>query len=270
MVKVTDMDTKKPEFSLKGEIKKRRTQEIVRSFEARDVAKARGEPTLQALLGNDRSSSPGQPASLSPKRTSSTITLPVMPPPSPTTPQQTGPFSRTGTLPARSLRHVLRGRYALVGIAMTLVLVIAGAGLILSRANVRPVPTGLPVVRAADVVAYLKQVGVPVVRARELAVPNVNWKAAQEFQIDVASSGSTGTFIILSYASRQHAIPDIVSAQHNTTYRQWKLTTGSNLVLLTSPETDPTVGGQVQQQVLHYLLPTTEPADKSDHRTGQP
>jgi hypothetical protein len=155
---------------------------------------------------------------------------------------------------------------AAVGLVM---LVCTGTLLIVSNSQpaATPTPLPLPVVKASDVIAYFKNAGVTISSTREIAASNADWAASQEIQFNVQLGQDKGQFLILSYESTERKVPDVFKASNSPRFKTWQLTTASNIVLLTAPETNPALLATLQSHLTQYLvapyrnfLPTATPS----------
>jgi len=226
------MGNDEQKFSLKGQINKRKTQEMLRAIEDQRIARVNCEPTLKALVGDKRQTSETQSVQSDPRRTTGTMKSPPTITSAAVKTQQAARVSQMIAITYPAPKRFLRIWLALGAAAVALLILIVSVSTLFMMSNA-PSPTKsavipLPVLSAADVINQLKSRGVSVVSSHEFAVPSSIWKANQEFQINVTNQGNNGVFIILSYPSKAYTIPDIIRARNSATFKEWQLTTGSN------------------------------------------
>ena len=276
---MTDKDQKdgKSGFSLQGEIKKRKTQEMQRAIDQQRVT----DPRRTSQTTNAASTAPDprrasqtmptvQPAA-QPRR--QTQTNAAVPDPRRTS-QVTGITKRVTQTAAMPVIHSRRN-LMIAGIATFLAVMVLGGTFLLARSSVNtvsPTPTPmsvLPTVSANDVVNYLRQANVPISNLRQLPVDSAAWLATEEIQFDIQRSGGKATFLVLSYASPDRAISDDFRAKANAKFKDWQITPISNILVFTSPDAAPDIKTEMGSHLTSYLLapyrpflptPTAQPA----------
>jgi hypothetical protein len=216
---MSNNDLNGKEWTLKQELQKRKTQQILRDIQAKQ-----GPLTLYS----------GQPYGHETPPSESQISRP---------PQVTtlslvkARMSRSGLRPSTTRLGVLsvakRRKIIAVVSAAAILLVCFIVTLIVSP----QVPTlaALPRVSIAQAVNYLKQGGVPIADLKQLAVPSQTWHANEGVQFSTSEGNSKATFIILSYDSPGHASLDAFKASHTEPFRKWTLSQIANVLVLTSP-----------------------------------
>ncbi len=255
---MSDTDQKSSKFSLKGEIQKRKTQELARQIEERKAAAARGEGQLGAV--DPRRTTQTTPAvrsgSVAPKQAPQTVdprrTTQARRAVKPSSHAQ----SRSSLIP-----KLTRGQKSLLiagTAAILIVFVCMGTtAIIADKANVTPTLAPLPIVSASNVIAYLKKVDVPITGDRELAIPAGSWRASQEIEFKVRRADKSGLFIILSYKSSDHKITDIFRASGRL--KNWKMLDVANILMFVSPDSEQGIREEISSHIIQYLLAPYRP-----------
>ncbi len=262
-------EANKTDFSLQGEIKKRKTQEIQRVIEDKRIAAARGavlpkHDAPQTTQARDVGPSQADTTKRATQVSRAVSTSPDRPARARTTSQSVTSDKRATQihpLPRRRLKQSQK-IYAIVSVATLLIMMVCASTLIVaSNTSVQPTATllPLPIMSANEVVAYLKKSGIPIINAQEYAVPNESWQAHQEIQFDVYRGAAKGTFIVLSYPSSESKVPDIFRAGYSGKFREWKLIEASNILILISPETSQDLKNDMGSHITQLLLAPYRP-----------
>jgi hypothetical protein len=109
----------------------------------------------------------------------------------------------------------------------------------------------LPTTDTASAIRYLKQAGVPISEIKTFAAPNATWNAREEIQFVVSRWNEKGIFVMLRYDSPAAAGLDAFKATYHTKFARWKLVQLSNLLVLSSPETNPLLNNELEG-VMHF------------------
>jgi hypothetical protein len=147
----------------------------------------------------------------------------------------------------------------IVGVVLVGLFALVCVGTAVVTNNLRAAPTltptnvVLPMITARDVLDYLIKAGVPVFNVRDVAVPSDQWDASQGLQFDVQFGNSRGVFIILSYLNPDFAAADAFEAEVDDFYGPWDVFSLSNIVVLSTPETAPSVDREIFSHVTTYL-----------------
>jgi hypothetical protein len=125
--------------------------------------------------------------------------------------------------PSRRIRvHFSKQGLLVLGISLFIVLMCMST-LLLRPSDVSTASTPtygmLPTVSARDLLAQLKQVGVPIAAVRQFQPPDANWNAQEEIQFNVERGQDKGLFIVLSYGSMEEAGHDAFRATLDNKYQ---------------------------------------------------
>src|SRR5262245_46767714 len=228
----------KSKRTLKDELQKRKTQQIRREIEARQVSQTvrPGQPTREVAPSHR----PPVPPAGAHKRTTQTTAV------SPTTERRFG----LSIWPLRPRTAIVMAGTAAVILLLLMVVLLTGGN------NPAPTPAqvALPIVAAQDVVNYLKMAGVPVSGLRAFRVPNETWQANQEFQFDVLRGDQKGLFLLLSYPSPRLTSRDSFSVRLSSRFKSWQQISISNILLLISPDSAKPIGDEVASHLSQYLV----------------
>ncbi len=226
------------EWSLKKEIKKRKTQTILRALEAREVQ----TPLLHESFRIPARLTP-TPADLTPPRPLSPIT----------------PASRRATQAKRATRPSVGWTYrqkrtAILATILIVTVCLITASVAVSLPSSQSGLPPLPTTSTGDFIHYLGAAGFPVTNLRAFTVPNAEWNAQEEIQFEVHREGEMGLFVVLSYASPAQAGLDAFKASYDHKFQQWDVIQISNILLLTSPETSGTLNAGIAEGLAQYLV----------------
>src|SRR4051812_39285798 len=206
------MSDEPPRRSLKDEIQKRKTQEMLRAIESKTTQTAPPRGTGPLSLDTPPKRQTGSLAGAEPKRTTQTIVTP----------------------PARP---IWASRKALIAVAAALLTsVVCISTLALTATTATPptstlaTPIVLPKVRALEAVNYLKRAGMPVTGLRAFPMPGNIWQASEELQFNVEHDNSKGIFVILSYDTTGRLAGDVMTVLSRPNFQNWTYTTISNLL----------------------------------------
>jgi hypothetical protein len=114
--------------------------------------------------------------------------------------------------------------------------------------------TPLPVADTVNVIRYLKEAGVPIADVKTFAVPNAMWNAREEIQFVISRRNEKGTFVMLTYVSSAEAGIDAFKATYHPKFARWKLIQISNLLVLSSPETNSLLSSELANHLNRYLV----------------
>lgn len=277
-------DNKQPpdkKFSLEQEMKKRKTQEILRSVESK-----RGQtgPLTPPATDAKRQTGPLNPPGGQARRTQ---TGPLTPPAASNPARMSQPMkaasptsdARRATLSIPSLNRgpltVAQKRILIGGIAgLLLAALCAITGILLSN-NTPEAAAGLPEtpgMTASKVIEHFIDLGVPIsdVQAvqteRELKVFNY---ARQRLEFRVTRGADTGRFYLLGFGSQTTANFTAFNLRADPTYKTWTRLQGGNILLLISPATADSLKSELSSHFTQFLLapyipflPTATPAPK--------
>jgi hypothetical protein len=277
-----DFPPDKGAFSLKKEIHKRQTQAMQKALEEKRASKTiqpentpfANKPLPPPAWKRATQESSAQPstAPADPRRTQTVRTTQTA-----QTVQAARPIAApkraTQSIPAVGTarpRFALGRRQSLIAIAAAGLVLLVCTGTLLIASNpqpsVTPTPIPLPAVKASDVIAYFQKAGVTISSTREIPASNPDWAASQEIQFSVQVGQEKGQFIILSYDNAERKVPDVFKASNSAKFKTWQLTTASNILLLTAPETNPALLAALQSHLTQFLvapyrdfLPTATP-----------
>src|SRR5258708_5896088 len=238
---------RKPQKSLKDELAKRKTQEIQRIIEQKQIDRARGGmPSDVDLPSAAQMVAFSAQPTLDIRRTTQTTVI-------------NAPFKpRNSRLSAKQTR-VLIGT-----VAATLSLIVCAVSVLLftnqptNAAMAMPALAALPVVSAGDVVAYLKKADFPVSNVRSLAVTGDQWLATEETHVEAQQGTHKGLFVILSYPSADQKVPDIFKAARGK-FKTWKVISASNILILVSPDTAPALSQALGSHIAQYIFAPYRP-----------
>ncbi len=208
-----------PEWSLRKEVKKRKTQELERQLAAKALPdplrphKQSSGRSLRVLLPSNavrkllrRETPKTAPAS---KRASQMLEV------------------VTGEPPERWTRRQRRVAMAAVMLMISVCLFTSTLAWqsVAQSASFKPIPTS----NTTNVVSYLTSAGVPVTNLRMFSGPNSTWSAREIIQFDVSRFRSSGTF-------------------------DWKLTQISNILVFAAPGTTPQLATDINSHLTQFLV----------------
>jgi hypothetical protein len=239
-----------PEWSLRKEIKKRKTQELARQIEAKHGIK-RWRPVIHsAIHTSDVPSSLVQPSAK--KRRLNRVRR---------TGADNDPLSRrtsqllavvTGEKPERWNRR--QRRTAMIAAMLVVSICLFTSALVgqptAQSAALRPLPTA----HTGDVISYLRRAGLPLTGLRTFSVPNSTWNAREVVQFDIVLVGDRGTFLVLSYDSLPQAGVDAFKAAFHPKFKDWTLTQISNILVLAAPGATSRLISRVSNYLSQYLV----------------
>lgn len=241
--------------SLKGALKKRKTQEIDRVIEARrmEVSRSVQAPANEVKRSSQVTSAVPPASSTEPKRASQTVVqaTPAADPKRTTT--QMAALVQPGL--NRPQKRLLIG--AVVGVVV--VVAVLAISLFGTSSSAAPAPTDipLPLVSANDVISYLKKVGVPISNVRTLPTAGSFWQAKQQIEFDVQRDKDKGSFIVLSYASVQQSTGDELNVSlsgNRGKYKNWQTIQLSNIIVAIPPDTSPNLSKEIGSHLYSYLI----------------
>ncbi len=250
------MSEPRGKWSLQHEIKKRKTQELLRTLEAKQVRTASPVPR--------RPTAPAPQPGTSPKPVARVIPAS----------QRTTQVARVVSAPSRLTRRQRRLAVIATICAVTICLLSGLVADSLPPAQPRLAP--LPTTSVTNLVGYLQQVGVPLGALQTFAVPNDTWGAKEEVQFDVYGgrvgrvTNDKGVFVVLRYDSLVRRSLDAFKAAFNPKFKSWKQMQVSNLLVLASPDTAEPLVAEIASHLTQYLIapyrsfiPTATPGKSS-------
>ena len=223
-----DEQTPKKAWSLRQEVKKRKTQTIQQSI----YVKGSGQL-------------PPVAPSVKPNVLRSTQTVQHVPQPS---------SSATPSLPRLTLNR--RQNLILATSASLLSLLCLGSILLFNSLNMPGTPTikPLPITDMNSVLEQLKGIGIPIAAIQTLPASNSNWNAQQAIQVDVGQSKER--LLVLSYDSSAQASRDGFRIRSREPFQQWHILQISNVLILASLETPPDVIAEISSLLTaHFIAP---------------
>jgi hypothetical protein len=218
--------------SLQQEIKKRKTQELLRTLEAK--------PPSQPIAPKQTPTASAPQSNATGERST-----------------QATPINKRTTQIAPSIMPGWTKRQKQVAVAATIlaITVCIFTGLIANGLpTAQPPLKPLPRASVGNLLDYLESVNVPIDNLQTLSVPNETWDAREEIQFSVNQNDGQGIFIVLSYDSPSKAIMDSFKVTFHQKFKTWKLMLVSNILLLASPETAQTLVAELASHVTQYLI----------------
>ncbi len=233
----------KKDFSLHDQIKKRKTQEILRGIEAQKVIRAtgthpsvEGEPAIPAspltsLSTGSQSQQPTSSRSGDPRRTTQVAALPS----AARQTHQIKVISSWAGTPHMTLSRRQRQRLIAV-IATVLIMSICGV-VALTAANLPPqanMPTyaALPTANAEQVLSYLKDVGLHLANVTRLNAPDDPWHAQEQINFVATIGTASGHFTLLTYYTHAAQNKDYGTLMLDPRYKSWSFVERANVLLL--------------------------------------
>jgi len=233
------MTVQQPEkFSLNQEIKKRKTQEMLRVIETRQTTRpsaSRSSVSLQSATATAQVIEPKRtPAVATPARSAQTLSV------------------SKPSYPRRQQELAIIGISALLIVAVCL----GTAFLVRQASEILPTITVVPLLAASaqESVNSLVAAEIPVSNLRSLTVPDAAWNAQQGVQFDVLTGNDKGVFILLSYASPAQASIDLFRTSHAPRFKTWRTAQIANILLLSSPDTKQQLSTQVATHLTQMLV----------------
>lgn len=216
------MSDRQDDWSLRKEIKKRKTQQA---------------PSTPPPAGSAAQSS-----------APSKSTAPLPPPPIP----------RPRAEPPSELPKPRRNtRLPLIIGAIALVVLIVSVLVLLTSPSSAPVQPTLSYelikFRAEDVIEYLRRAGVPLSDLRTLDVPSPVFSAAQGFQFLVVRGDQVGAYIVLSYDPEEELGRNALTLRTDPTYKDWRTFTAANIRVLFRPNNTPALDGEIESHLISLL-----------------
>jgi hypothetical protein len=263
---VSDQD-QKPKRSLQSEIQKRKTQEIQRQIETNQKQRTQGRSVSDTNKPGLASKPNGQaPSVLRPAVPSSTDARRV-----------TQTFTRASDASVTAPRRFTRSQIRLLAGVLVTVLILTGVMgplLLATNATVTLTPTfaPLPIVQASHVIDHLKTAGWAVNDIREFPVPNELWHGHQELQFEVSQGPDKGLVLLITYASNEQKVPDLALSTTSDKFKQWRVITLSNVIVLISPETSQALQNQLSVELTKLLVVPYRPflSSPTPNVTGTP
>ncbi len=228
-----------PEWSLKQEIQKRKTQEILRALEAREIK------TPLPSVSQSKTTIP-VPASSNPLPFPHRLAL-------------LGPMGKPRILATRT-GHTFSAwtkRQKQIAIVATILLItvcLVTVGVVIDQPFPQSTLPALPAVSSNEFITYLQRAGVIVSNLRIFTVPNARWNAKQEIQFEAYHGGAKGVFVILSYPSPAQAGTDAFKATYDPKFSQWNVTQISNVLVLAAPSTSSPFNAEIASHLTQYLV----------------
>jgi hypothetical protein len=217
------MSDRQDDWSLRKEIKKRKTQQTP---SAPPPARSAPEPPAPS-----KSAAPLPPPPI--RRT--TVETP---PPEPSKPR-------------RNLRPLL-----IIG-ALAFVVLIASTFALLTITTDAPVQPTLSYdfikFRAEDVIEYLRRAGVPLSDLRTLNVPSPIFSATQGFQFLVVRGDQVGAYIVLSYDPEEELGRNALTLRSDPTYKDWRTFTAANIRVLYRPNNASALDVEIESHLTSLL-----------------
>jgi hypothetical protein len=232
------MNHQPPRWSLAKEIKKRKTQEVLRAVESRHIQTAR-------------------PLKLS--RTTTQMSIAREPQVIPKCITQTVLESKRTTQVVRVVGHAAHWTRRQKQIAALGAILITSVCFITTLvATSQPISqtalSPLPTTRTGDLIRYLRSVGVPIANLQTFTVPNAMWSANEEVRFDVQQWNGKGIFVVLSYDSPAQVGIDAFKATYDQKFKNWNLVQVSNALVLSSPDTVQSLSAEIASHVTQYLI----------------
>ena len=233
-----------PEWSLRKEVKKRKTQELERQLAAKALPdplrphKQSSGRSLRVLLPSNavrkllrRETPKTAPAS---KRASQMLEV------------------VTGEPPERWTRRQRRVAMAAVMLMISVCLFTSTLAWqsVAQSASFKPIPTS----NTTNVVNYLSNAGLPVTNLRVFSGHNSTWSAREIVQFDVSRFRSSGTFLVLTYDSPAQEGIDAFKSTFNPKFKDWKLTQISNILVFAAPGTTPQLATDINSHLTQFLV----------------
>jgi hypothetical protein len=257
-------------FSLEQEMKKRKTQEILRSVETKrnqtGPLPSSSTETKRAQTGPLPSSTvkrPAQTGSLS--SSSSGRATQTMRPAAPT--ESTGSTVKL----TKAQRRILIGSASAI---LLLVLVLVLSGLVAASPTATEVAAlpEVPNVNAGSVLGKLIDVGVPISEVQEAKPPDgfadIWVKAEQKRQFTVTRGQEKGRFILLSFANADDASDASFKAAFYKGYKDWGNLHLGNMLFLVSPGTPESLRSELASHITQILLVPAVPYYPTATRTS--
>jgi hypothetical protein len=164
-------------------------------------------------------------------------------------------------------------QYLLFGVAglVAVLTVLIVLNVVASNGGSAAVPTitptyGPPVlVTNRDVLEHLRKMGIPVSDAKAAAAPM--WKAKQETGFNVrGKDNKVSRYIVLYFETLENADAALFNVPLDSRWKDWKLQTLSNMILLAAPDADPAYSTEIFSHLTTFFavsypgfLPTATP-----------
>jgi hypothetical protein len=257
-------------FSLRDEMKRRKTAELNREIAQRQQTKTQSAaPVGPAAQPLKPISKPAKPAD---RPSSGSVIRPITPPPPDfrrTTVQAAVPDAvRVATKPFQNLTRQQKITLTAVGAAALIVFVLVGS-LVLAGSSSPSEPAGtpstptlqaMPLSDVDSVIRYFKDVGVPILGLRpyDLSTSQV-WHAKAGYQFTVQRGNDRGDFILLGYDTAKQAEADVFGVLEQAKYKKWNIQTLSNITLISPPETAASIQSEMLSHFQQYLFAPYRP-----------
>lgn len=234
------MSEKDPNWSLRKEIEKRKTQQTP----AQPSSQRPAPPPPPSRQTGNLPSTPPQPS----RRTTTTT-----PPPAP---RQTQSYTRSSE-PEKPRR---RSAVAL-GLGIGLIGGLIVLALILIPAITAP-PPATPTAaanldtlnfRARDVIEYLQFAEVPLFELRQVDVPNNDWLADEGYSFIVRRGDQTATYFVFSYDPPGRITGEKLRRASHPRYSEWKAFSLANIMAVSSPESSQTIVDEINSHLTSML-----------------
>ncbi len=241
-----EADSGNNKFKLKDELQKRKTQETRRTMVADQVKRAQG----------------GSPPRSDAKRTAQTAPL------VPSKPSVIKPLARSSRQAPSppSYQSITRNQkiWLTVVIAGALVILVGMASISLASSHaavaLSPTPWSAPQnVDMASVLAYLAQVGLPPTNVRQYDPTSNRWHAQDEREFDLVQGTNKADVIVLTYPSRDKAIPDTFGMSKSAKFKDWHWMTLANVTVLVSPDTEAGLRNEIFGHITQFIMAPNHP-----------
>lgn len=234
------MSEKDPNWSLRKEIEKRKTQQTP----AQPSSQRPAPPPPPSRQTGNLPSTPPQPS----RRTTTTT-----PPPAPRQTQSYTPSSE----PERPRR---RGAVA-AGLGIGLIGGLVVLALVFIPAITAP-PPATPTAainldtlnfKARDVIEYLQFAQVPLFELRAVDVPNSDWLADEGYSFIVRRGDQTATYFVFSYDPPGRITGEKLRLPSHPRYGEWKAFSLANVMAVSNPESSQTIVDEINSHLTSML-----------------
>jgi len=254
---MSNLGSENRDFKLKGEIQKRKTQEMQRAIVADQVSRAQGQsPSTAAAKRITQTAAvvPEIPSVIRPITRSHARKSPI-------------PAYQRATQVAPAVRTQLTRRQKLwitIGITGGLIVLVSLGTISMASSytavELTPTPWATPAdVDSASLMAYLVKVGLPPMNFRQYDPKTNGWHAQDEHEFDLLQGENKADVIILTYSSHDTAQPDTFGLSRNAKLKNWRWMTLANVVVLVSPDTERGFGSAIFGHIAQLIMAPNHP-----------
>jgi hypothetical protein len=233
-------------------LKKRKTQELIREIESRQIK------TTQPKANRTAQEIPVLPTVTAVKPAAAVIQHQSV--------KKVVSRPEAPAFAALLIKALARSKhpYLIIGVVGFVLLTMIGTAASMAAPAISPLlqppanMSALPVVTANDVIYQMTQAGLTMISRTPITL--TGWGASDSIQIQVKQGGNTGAVVVLSYALPKLKVQDAFKlARTPGQFKNWQSLTASNVVILVSPGTDAALRAKIDSFLTQWLVAPYRP-----------